>query len=65
MKYLTKEDGKISFTNILNIVAFATGVFELAKPFIPAEYIPYVILGFSVVNLYLRTFQTDGSPIQK
>lgn len=65
MVFLTKVNGQLSQTNIFNLMVFGLGVVEIFRPLIPQEYIPYIVAGIAVVNLYLRTFQTGGEQIQK
>lgn len=65
MKYLTKENGQLSVSNLVNLVVLLTSLLEVWRPFIPAEYIPYIVAGIATLNLVLRTFQTDGVAIQK
>ncbi len=65
MKYITKENGQLSVSNLLNLVVLLTSLLEVWRPFIPAEYIPYIVAGIATLNLVLRTFQTDGVAIQK
>lgn len=65
MKYLTKENGQLSVSNLVNLAVLLTSLLEVWRPFIPAEYIPYIVAGIATLNLILRTFQTDGVAIQK
>ena len=65
MIFLSKVNGQLSQMNIFNMLVFALGVIEIFRPMIPQEYIPYVVAGIAVVNLYLRTYQSSGVPIQK
>ena len=65
MKYLMKENGKLSVSNLLNLVVLLSALLEVWRPFIPAEYIPEIVAGIASLNLVLRTFQTDGVAIQR
>ncbi|HJS83428.1 MAG TPA: hypothetical protein VJ742_11410 [Nitrososphaera sp.] len=64
MNILKKVDGTYSKLNIFNLTVFVLGVVELVKPFVPQEYLVYVGLAVSIVNLYLRTFQSSGEAIE-
>jgi len=58
--FLKKVSGEISKTMVFNLLVLLVGVLELLKvsPALPAEAVPYIILGVGVVNLILRQFFT-------
>lgn len=69
IKYFQKEDGSFSWTNIFNLlVALLAGFAAISNtiaPFIPAKYAALFVAIVALVNVALRTFQTNGSPIVK
>lgn len=66
MKYLTKVDGKVSWTNVLAlVVVLASGLYPIWQPFIPESAYPYIGAAIGSLVFILRTFQSDGTPIQK
>jgi hypothetical protein len=65
MKYFTKADGKVSATNIVAVLIFVLGVLDIVKPYIPEDYLPFILVGVGVIQFYLRTFQGTDSPIVK
>jgi 1,4-dihydroxy-2-naphthoate octaprenyltransferase len=66
MKFVTKVSGAVSKMVVLNVLLLVVGFLELLKvsPAIPAEWVPYVLLGVGVVNLVIRIFYTS-EPILK
>jgi hypothetical protein len=65
MKFFTKVDGKVSATNVVALLIFVLGVLDIVKPYIPQEYLPYILVGVGIIQFYLRTFQGTDSPIVK
>jgi len=56
MTYFTNKLGKVSKINVFALFTFLVGVLEIWKPFIPAEYVPYLVPTIAVITFALRTF---------
>lgn len=65
MKFFTKVNGEVSWSNLASFLLFVSAAFEIWKPYIPAEYTGYILAGIATLYALLRTFQSDGTPIQK
>lgn len=66
MKFITKENGQVSWLNALALlIAIVSGLYPIWQPFIPAEYTPGILAIIASLVFILRTFQSDGSPIVK
>ena len=63
MIYFTTNQGKVSKINLVSLVAFIVGVIDIVKPFIPAEYMPYILAGVAVVTFALRTFVPSSGDV--
>lgn len=55
---LKTVSGKLSKTVIFNLLVLFLGVIDLARPMLPPEYVPYIVLLVGTVNLVLRIFFT-------
>lgn len=61
---ITREDGSISRTQLVNGIVAALGVgvgmFPQLQASIPPSAYPWLFVGLSVVNAYLRTITTQA-----
>ena len=61
--FFLKVSGEVSKMNLFNFLVFVAGAVEIFKPYIPTEYLPFIIGLIAMGNLYLRTFQSSGEPL--
>ena len=61
--FFLKVSGEVSKMNLLNFLVFVACAFEIFKPYIPTEYLPFIVGLIAMGNLYLRTFQSSGEPL--
>lgn len=61
--FFIKVNGKVSITSIVNILVFILGVLEIVTPYVPKEYLSYLVIAVAIINLYLRMV-SDGSSLR-
>ena len=65
MLYFTTQEGKISKINVFALLTFIVGLVDIWKPFLPAEYVIYLVPAIAAVNFALRTFFPQSGEVLK
>jgi hypothetical protein len=50
------EDGSPAKLNIFNLLVVLTALVDVWKPFIPAEYLPYVLAVLASINVFVSVY---------
>lgn len=53
---IQNPDGSPAKLNILNLLVVLTALVDVWKPFIPAEYLPYVLAVLASINVFVSVY---------
>lgn len=59
-KVFQNPDGSVAKLNIFNLLVVVTALVEVWKPFIPAEYLPYVLAVVASITVIANVFSAPN-----